>query len=212
MVTNLAWAWAIGELIQTTPAKRDSNHSSRRRHEPCQGKKVNQKKTRRGNPQRSSLLFFFFFVFYSASFLHHNTPSLLNLGFHFSDSIHDMKAVWSPETILCLNWTEFGSELPESKGEKMYQWRKFEFFEEKFAGKCSVPEEVSGKIECCSSGRGKVVVGCEDGTVSFLDRGLKFNHGFQAHTSSVLFLQQLKVFAILYSCFFGCSVLERHCV
>ncbi|XP_059661201.1 vacuolar protein-sorting-associated protein 11 homolog [Cornus florida] len=74
----------------------------------------------------------------------------------------------------------------------MYQWRKFEFFEEKYAGKCSVPDDVTGKIECCSSGRGKIVVGCDDGNVSLLDRGLKFNYGFQAHSSSVLFLQQLK--------------------
>ncbi|XAR68173.1 hypothetical protein NMG60_11003211 [Bertholletia excelsa] len=74
----------------------------------------------------------------------------------------------------------------------MYQWRKFEFFEEKFSGKCSIPEDVAGNITCCSSGRGKVVVGCSDGTVSLLDRGLKFNYGFQAHSSSVLFLQQLK--------------------
>ncbi|CAB4274494.1 unnamed protein product [Prunus armeniaca] len=74
----------------------------------------------------------------------------------------------------------------------MYQWRKFEFFEKKLAGKCSIPEEVSGRIECCSSGRGKVVIGCDDGTVSFLDRGLNFSYGFQAHSSSVLFLQQLK--------------------
>ncbi|KAM1010377.1 hypothetical protein FF1_045722 [Malus domestica] len=74
----------------------------------------------------------------------------------------------------------------------MYQWRKFEFFEEKLAGKCAIPEEVEGKIECCSSGRGKVVIGCDDGTVSFLDRGLNFSYGFQAHSSSALFLQQLK--------------------
>ncbi|XP_038694569.1 vacuolar protein-sorting-associated protein 11 homolog [Tripterygium wilfordii] len=74
----------------------------------------------------------------------------------------------------------------------MYQWRKFEFFEEKYGGKCAIPEEVSGRIECCSSGRGKVVIGCDDGSVSLLDRGLKFNFGFQAHSSSVLFLQQLK--------------------
>ena len=79
----------------------------------------------------------------------------------------------------------------------MYQWRKFEFFEEKLAGKCSIPEEVAGKIECCSSGRGKIVLGCDDGTVSFLDRGLKFNYGFQAHSSSVLFVQQLKVRLVL---------------
>lgn len=75
----------------------------------------------------------------------------------------------------------------------MYQWRKFEFFEEKLAGKCSIPEEVAGRIECCSSGRGKIVLGCDDGTVSLLDRGLKFNYGFHAHFSSVLFVQQLKV-------------------
>ncbi|KAL5977230.1 Vacuolar protein sorting-associated protein 11 [Asimina triloba] len=75
----------------------------------------------------------------------------------------------------------------------MYQWRKFEFFEEKSpSGKCSIPEEVAGNIQCCSSGRGKIAVGCDDGTVSLLDRGLKFIHGFQAHTSNVLFLQQLK--------------------
>ncbi|KAK6918756.1 Zinc finger, RING-type [Dillenia turbinata] len=74
----------------------------------------------------------------------------------------------------------------------MYQWRKFEFFEEKYAGKCSIPDEVACKVLCCSSGRGKVIVGCDDGTVSLLDRGLKFNYGFQAHSSSVLFLQQLK--------------------
>ncbi|PON88485.1 Vacuolar protein sorting-associated protein [Trema orientale] len=74
----------------------------------------------------------------------------------------------------------------------MYQWRKFEFFEEKLAGKCAIPDDVQGKIECCSSGRGKVVIGSDDGTVSLLDRGLNFNYAFQAHSSSVLFLQQLK--------------------
>ncbi|OWM75442.1 hypothetical protein CDL15_Pgr021606 [Punica granatum] len=74
----------------------------------------------------------------------------------------------------------------------MYQWRKFEFFEEKLGGKSSIPEDVNGRIECSSSGRGKLVLGCDDGTVNLLDRGLKFNYGFQAHSSSVLFLQQLK--------------------
>lgn len=74
----------------------------------------------------------------------------------------------------------------------MYQWRKFEFFEDKYGAKCTIPDEVRGKVECCSSGRGKVVIGCDDGTVSLLDRGLKFNFGFQAHSSSVLFLQHLK--------------------
>ncbi|KAG8642183.1 vacuolar protein-sorting-associated protein 11 homolog [Manihot esculenta] len=74
----------------------------------------------------------------------------------------------------------------------MYQWRKFEFFEEKYGGKSKIPEDVSGKIECCSSGRGKVVIGSDDGTVSLLDRGLNFNFAFPAHSSSVLFIQQLK--------------------
>ncbi|XP_047307457.1 vacuolar protein-sorting-associated protein 11 homolog [Impatiens glandulifera] len=73
----------------------------------------------------------------------------------------------------------------------MYQWRKFEFFEEKYGGKFSITDDVTGNITCCSSGRGKVVVGSDDGTVSLLDRGLKFNYGFQAH-SSVKFVQQLK--------------------
>lgn len=77
----------------------------------------------------------------------------------------------------------------------MYQWRKFEFFEEKLAGKGAIPDEVAGKIQCCSSGRGKVVTGSDDGTVSFLDRGLHFNYAFRAHSLSVHFLQQLKVLA-----------------
>ncbi|XP_058725164.1 vacuolar protein-sorting-associated protein 11 homolog [Vicia villosa] len=85
----------------------------------------------------------------------------------------------------------------------MYQWRKFEFFEEKYVAKCMIPEEQQEddtnekvkkerKIECCSSGRGKVVTGFDDGTVCLFDRGLKFNYSFQPHSSSVLFLQQLK--------------------
>ncbi|XP_021845729.1 vacuolar protein-sorting-associated protein 11 homolog [Spinacia oleracea] len=74
----------------------------------------------------------------------------------------------------------------------MYQWRKFEFFEEKHGGKYKVPDEITAEIKCCSSGRGKVSIGCDDGNVSILDRGLKFNYAFQAHSSSVLFLQQLK--------------------
>uniref|UniRef100_A0A1J3I679 Vacuolar protein sorting-associated protein 11 homolog n=1 Tax=Noccaea caerulescens TaxID=107243 RepID=A0A1J3I679_NOCCA len=72
----------------------------------------------------------------------------------------------------------------------MYQLRKFDFFEEKYGGK--IPEEVTGDIQCCSSGRGKVVIGSNNGSVSFLDRGIKFDSGFQAHSSSVLFLQHLK--------------------
>ncbi|XP_073283339.1 vacuolar protein-sorting-associated protein 11 homolog [Primulina huaijiensis] len=71
----------------------------------------------------------------------------------------------------------------------MYQWRKFEFFEEK---KSRIPDEVEGGIQCCSSGRGKIVLGSENGTVSLLDRGLQLQYSFQAHSSSVLFLQQLK--------------------
>lgn len=74
----------------------------------------------------------------------------------------------------------------------MYQWRKFEFFEEKSGGKSSIPAEVTGRIECCSGGKGRIIVGCDDGTVSLLDRGFKLIHGFQAHASSVLFLQLLK--------------------
>ncbi|KAL5134350.1 Vacuolar protein-sorting-associated protein 11 [Glycine soja] len=82
----------------------------------------------------------------------------------------------------------------------MYQWRKFEFFEEKYGAKCAVPENdeddgvvaAERKIECCSSGRGKLVTGFDDGVVCFFDRGLKFNYSFQPHSSSVLFLQQLK--------------------
>ncbi|KAH6781017.1 vacuolar protein sorting 11 [Perilla frutescens var. hirtella] len=71
----------------------------------------------------------------------------------------------------------------------MYQWRKFEFFEEK---KTKIPEEIEGEIQCCSSGRGRIVLGSQDGTVSLLDRGLQLHYSFPAHSASVLFLQQLK--------------------
>ncbi|KAE9622253.1 putative transcription factor WD40-like family [Lupinus albus] len=77
----------------------------------------------------------------------------------------------------------------------MYQWRKFDFFEEKYTAKCGIPEDDdvnTKKIQCCSSGRGKVVTGFDDGTVCFFDRGFNFNYAFQPHSSSVLFLQQLK--------------------
>ncbi|KAJ3671703.1 hypothetical protein LUZ60_007782 [Juncus effusus] len=74
----------------------------------------------------------------------------------------------------------------------MYQWRKFEFFEEKSGGKAAVPAEIAGKINCSSSGRGKIAVGCDDGTVGLIDRSFKLSGAFQAHSSSVLFLQQLK--------------------
>ncbi|CAL9074126.1 unnamed protein product [Musa acuminata var. zebrina] len=74
----------------------------------------------------------------------------------------------------------------------MYQWRKFEFFEEKSAGKASIPSEISGNVRCCSSGRGRIAVGCDDGMVGLLDRGFKLSYAFQAHAASVLFIQQLK--------------------
>ncbi|KAK9084651.1 hypothetical protein Sjap_025062 [Stephania japonica] len=74
----------------------------------------------------------------------------------------------------------------------MYQWRKFEFFEEKSPQKSSIAEQVTGKIQCCSSGRGKIVVGCDNGGVHLIDRGFKYVYGFQAHALSVMFLQQLK--------------------
>lgn len=47
--------------------------------------------------------------------------------------------------------------------------------------------EVHGGIACSSSGRGKLMIGYDDSAVSLLNRG------FQAHSSAVLFLQQLKV-------------------
>ncbi|KAF8656769.1 hypothetical protein HU200_060493 [Digitaria exilis] len=79
----------------------------------------------------------------------------------------------------------------------MYQWRKFEFFEEKAAGRgggssAAVPAEIAGHVTCCSGGRGRVAVGCDDGTVGLLDRGFRLSYGFQAYASSALFLQQLK--------------------
>ncbi|KAM3367069.1 hypothetical protein ACQJBY_015998 [Aegilops geniculata] len=80
----------------------------------------------------------------------------------------------------------------------MYQWRKFEFFEEKGAGRGggggapAVPAEIAGRVTCSSGGRGRVAIGCDDGTVGLLDRGFRLSYGFQAYASSVLFLQQLK--------------------
>jgi hypothetical protein len=56
-----------------------------------------------------------------------------------------------------------------------------------------VPAEIAGRVTCCSGGRGRVAVGCDDGTVGLLDRGFRLSYGFQAYASSVLFLQQLKV-------------------
>jgi hypothetical protein len=88
----------------------------------------------------------------------------------------------------------------------MYRWRKFEFFEEKAAGHSGggggssstavVPAEIAGRVTCCSGGRGRVALGCDDGTVGLLDRGFRLSYGFQAYASSVLFLQQLKVRAL----------------
>jgi hypothetical protein len=81
----------------------------------------------------------------------------------------------------------------------MYKWRKFEFFEEKAPGRSEegdapfVPAEIAGRVTCCSGGRGRVAVGCDDDTVGLLDRGFHLSYGFQAYASSVLFLQQLKV-------------------
>ncbi|CAK9235224.1 unnamed protein product [Sphagnum troendelagicum] len=71
----------------------------------------------------------------------------------------------------------------------MYQWRKFQFFEEK---KATVAEELKEKVVCSTSGRGQIVVGAEDGMLHVLDRGLKLNYSFQAHTVSVRYIQQLK--------------------
>ncbi|KAG6406954.1 hypothetical protein SASPL_129933 [Salvia splendens] len=83
----------------------------------------------------------------------------------------------------------------------MYQWRKFEFFEEK---KTKIPEEIEAEIGCCSNGRGRIVLGCRDGTVSLLDRGLQLNYSFPAHSASVLFIQQLKAFSS-----FDCLILQH---
>ncbi|KAH9331112.1 hypothetical protein KI387_003220 [Taxus chinensis] len=73
----------------------------------------------------------------------------------------------------------------------MYQWRKFQYFEEKPTGSY-VAEELKENVECCSSGRGRMVAGSGDGMVHVLDRGLKLNFNFQAHSTSVRFIQQLK--------------------
>ncbi|PUZ65642.1 hypothetical protein GQ55_3G240600 [Panicum hallii var. hallii] len=56
----------------------------------------------------------------------------------------------------------------------------------------SHPHRPAGAVTYCSGGRGRVAVGCDDGTVGLLDRGFRLSYGFQAHASSVLFLQQLK--------------------
>ncbi|KAG2565669.1 hypothetical protein PVAP13_7NG132300, partial [Panicum virgatum] len=84
-------------------------------------------------------------------------------------------------------------------------WRKFEFFEDKAAARgrgggggggggssAAVPADIAGRVTCCSGSRSRVAVGCDDGTVGLLDCGFRLSYGFQAHASSVLFLQQLK--------------------
>lgn len=73
----------------------------------------------------------------------------------------------------------------------MYQWRKFQFFEEKVTG-TSVAEELKENIVCSTSGRGQMLVGADDGVVHVLDRSLKLTYSFQAHSSSVHHIQQLK--------------------
>lgn len=88
----------------------------------------------------------------------------------------------------------------------MYQWCKFEFFKEKAVGRgggagggsssAAVPVEIAGRVTCYSGGRSCVTVGCDDGTMGLLDRGFQLSYDFQAHTSSVLFLQQLEVQAL----------------
>jgi hypothetical protein len=77
----------------------------------------------------------------------------------------------------------------------MYQWRRFQFFEEKAAG-AAVAEEVKEKVVCSTSGRGQIVLGAEDAMLHVLDRGLKLNYSFQAHSDRVLYIQQLKVHPI----------------
>jgi tetratricopeptide (TPR) repeat protein len=80
----------------------------------------------------------------------------------------------------------------------MYQWRKFQFFEEKAAGP-AVAEEVKEKVVCSTSGRGQIVLGAEDAMLHVLDRGLKLNYSFQAHSERVLHIQQLKQRQVLIS-------------
>lgn len=74
----------------------------------------------------------------------------------------------------------------------MYQWRNFQFFEEKAVGG-NVAEELKEKLECSTSGRGQIAVGTEDASVHVLDRGLKLSYSFQAHSINVQYIQQLKV-------------------
>ncbi|CAM6101360.1 unnamed protein product [Calypogeia fissa] len=73
----------------------------------------------------------------------------------------------------------------------MYQWRTFQFFEEKAAGG-GMAEELKEKVECSTSGRGQIALGAEDAMVNVLDRGLKLRYSFQAHSTRILFIQQLK--------------------
>ncbi|KAJ7570925.1 hypothetical protein O6H91_01G140100 [Diphasiastrum complanatum] len=84
----------------------------------------------------------------------------------------------------------------------MYQWRKFQFFEEKAVGEGeagAAEELLKEKIVCSSSGRGQIVLGAEDAMVHVLDRSLKLTYSFQAHSTSVFFIQQLKQRNVLIS-------------
>ncbi|KAF3778686.1 Vacuolar protein-sorting-associated protein [Nymphaea thermarum] len=80
----------------------------------------------------------------------------------------------------------------------MFQWKKFEFFEEK-SGRCSIPSDVEGNLQCCSSGRGRIALGCDDGMVHLLDRGFKPAFSFRAHAANVLFIQHLKQRNVLFT-------------
>ncbi|XP_024520888.1 vacuolar protein-sorting-associated protein 11 homolog [Selaginella moellendorffii] len=73
----------------------------------------------------------------------------------------------------------------------MYQWRKFPFFEEKALGS-GAAAELGENIVCSSSGRGQIVLGGDDAMVHVLDRGFKLSYSFQAHSTSVLHVHQLK--------------------
>lgn len=73
----------------------------------------------------------------------------------------------------------------------MFQWRKFQFFEEKSSAGSA--EELKGPIACSSSGRGQMVVGqANSGLVHLLDRTLKLSYSFEAHTIAVYHVHQLK--------------------
>ncbi|KAG0579723.1 hypothetical protein KC19_4G119500 [Ceratodon purpureus] len=81
----------------------------------------------------------------------------------------------------------------------MYQWRRFQFFEEK-PPVAAVAEELKDlKVVCSTSGRGHIVLGAEDAMLHVLDRGLKLSYSFQAHSDRVAYIQQLKQRHVLMS-------------